>query len=274
MKIEKKITSFDRTQLYTTYYGTEKPIGTILWIHGFAEHSGRYKDTISFFLKHNYNSLIFDLRGHGKSGGTRAYVENFNHYLKDIDAVYDDYKNEITEPIYLLGHSMGGLITIRYLQQQDFIIPVKKAILSAPALGLKIKVPAWKEILSKIVVNIYPKIAIPTGMSGKDMTHDNKIAQEYDNDPMVLKKATAGWFEEFKKNMILANANAHKINTPTHIFMGDADPVIDPEVVKNFYNKLPKNIEKSIHFFKGFYHECFSEVGKEEVRKYVLTLLK
>ena len=274
MKTEKTITSYDNTKLFTTHYSTENPVGTIMWIHGFAEHSGRYTDTINFFLQHGFDSLIFDLRGHGKSSGTRAYVDSFNQYIKDVDHIYKAYKNTLKEPIYLLGHSMGGLITVRYLQQDKFTIPVKKAILSAPALGLKIKVPAWKEILSNIVVKIYPKLAIPTGMSGKDMTHDPKAAQEYDNDPMVLKKATAGWYHEFKKNMILANANTHKIKTPTHIFMGKDDPIIDPNIVEKFFKKLPENIEKSFKLFDNCYHECFAEIDKQKIRNYVLTLLK
>ena len=273
-KTEKKILSFYKTPLITKYYEIENPKATIFWVHGFAEHSGRYEDIIKFFADNGFNSLIFDLRGHGKSGGHRAYIKNFNEYLKDIDAVYNEYKANITNPLYIIGHSMGGLITIRYLEQDNFILPVRKAILSAPAVGLQVKVPAWKEMLSKFVVNIYPKIGIPTGMSGKQMTHDTKVAEEYDKDPLVLKTATAGWYEEFKRNMILANAEAHKIKTPIHIFMGDADPIVSPEAVKKFFAKLPQATERSLHFFKDFYHEPFSEIGKEQALNYVLTLLK
>ncbi len=270
---EKYIKTFDGLRLRTRLFKAENPRGTLFWVHGFAEHIDRYNLHVEYFLKKNFSSLVYDQRGHGKSQGARGFVNSFDEYLKDMDAVYENYKNDLDGDIFLIGHSMGGLNVIRYVQQDILKIPLKKTIASAPMLGLALKVAAWKETLSQIVVSIYPKIAIPTGLSGNLLTHDKKVAQEYDNDPLVLKKATAGWYEASKKAMALAHANASKVKTPLHILIGDEDPIVSVDAVKKFFSKLPKDLERSLHLLKGFYHEPFWEIEKEKAFQIVENIL-
>src|SRR5207253_5066457 len=49
---------------------------------------------------------------------------------------------------------------------------------------------------AKVASSVYPKLALPSGLSGKDVTHDEAIAKAYDDDPLVFKSATARWFTE------------------------------------------------------------------------------
>ncbi len=270
---EKYIQTFDGLKLRTRLYPTENPKGTLFWVHGFAEHLGRYTQIIEYFLAKGFASLIYDQRGHGKSQGARGYVSSFDEFLRDMDTVYENYKQELPGDIFLIGHSMGGLNVIRYIEQEKLKIPVKKTIASAPMLGLAIKVPAWKETLSKIAVAIYPKIGIPTGLSGNLLTHDRKVAEAYDKDPMVLKNATAGWYEASKKARASAFANAHKIKTPLHILIGDEDPIVSVEDVKKFFSKLPKDLKRSLHLLNGMYHEPFHEIEKEKAFQVVENIL-
>src|SRR3990167_7021722 len=108
--------SHDHHRLYYETWGHDKPRGTLIFVHGLNEHSGRYAHVADYFQKRNYNVYLFDHRGHGKSDGLRSFVDDFSHYLKDVDEfVHLVFKTEQDRKVFLVGHSMGGQIVLNYL---------------------------------------------------------------------------------------------------------------------------------------------------------------
>ncbi|MCH7585920.1 MAG: alpha/beta fold hydrolase, partial [Acidobacteria bacterium] len=121
----------DGVVLATRHWSVPSPRAAIVLVHGVAEHLGRYEHIGAALTDSGFDVRGTDLRGFGRSGGRRAYVENFSQYSTDL---IDDIAAaaELGVPVVLLGHSMGGLIASLYAvsnhPQPDLLV------LSAPAI--------------------------------------------------------------------------------------------------------------------------------------------
>jgi acylglycerol lipase len=92
-----------------------QPRAVLLLAHGYAEHSGRYKNIVDYFVPQNYAIYALDHRGHGKSDGERVHVEDFHDYVVDLKTYFDIVRSKNpAKKIFLIGHSMGSVISLRY----------------------------------------------------------------------------------------------------------------------------------------------------------------
>ena len=225
-------------------------------------------------LEKGYTSFSFDFRGHGQSGGIRGHIDSFNEYLYDILKVYQYFSDEIGENNFLVGHSMGGLALVRHLEENSDTIPHKAAILSSPFLGIKMQVPVFKKVLSKVLHRVYPTLAVPTELDSSHLSHDPQIPNTYDSDPNVLSKATVGWFEEVQTQFDLALGYAYKIKSPVHVLMAGDDKIVDGQKTVDFYDLLNDSLPKSIKIFDNLYHEIFNEKDKSEIWERLLKVFE
>ena len=100
---------------YQCWLPDKSPKAVLLVAHGLAEHSGRYKNLVNYFVPKGYAVYALDHRGHGKSEGTRSYVGRFSDYLADLKTFFDKVRKEHRDAkIFLVGHSMGGTIAVAY----------------------------------------------------------------------------------------------------------------------------------------------------------------
>jgi alpha-beta hydrolase superfamily lysophospholipase len=100
-------------------YHPKNPIGTIVFIHGYLDHSGLYMGIINYFLERNFNIAIFDLPGHGLSGGKRIDIENFSEYGLVLNDFFMIISNDLTQPYYAVGHSTGSASLIEYFYNYE-----------------------------------------------------------------------------------------------------------------------------------------------------------
>lgn len=91
-----------------------EPRGTVILVHGMAEHSGRYVHVAKVLTDLGLRVRAFDLRGHGRSGGPRMALDAPDNYLTDLAEIVDAAVAEWHEMPFVLGHSMGGLIVARF----------------------------------------------------------------------------------------------------------------------------------------------------------------
>ena len=80
--------------------------GVLLFVHGLAEHSGRYLHVMEYFAARGYDCWAFDYRGHGQSPGPRVHVHRFDDFLKDLRAAHAMVREECPDTsLVLIGHS-------------------------------------------------------------------------------------------------------------------------------------------------------------------------
>ena len=100
---------------YQCWLPAREPKAILLVVHGACEYSGRYTNLVNHFVPTGYAIFGLDHRGHGKSEGLRGYVERFQNYLNDLKTFFDIVRRKHSNTkIFLVGHSMGGLIATAY----------------------------------------------------------------------------------------------------------------------------------------------------------------
>ena len=99
------------------------PKGVIVLVHGLGEHSGRYRTHFAdYFTNEGFSILTFDLPGHGKSSGKRGHIKEYEDFNKLLSAGISHAKKKYpTLPIFLYGHSLGGLIALDYSIQKVYL---------------------------------------------------------------------------------------------------------------------------------------------------------
>lgn len=235
--------------------------GWVAIAHGYGEHSGRYEALARYLNARGWGVASCDLRGHGRSPGRRGHVRSFDDYLHDLAALHAFVADQAGEgPVFLLGHSLGGLIALRYVQERA--VELSGLILSAPFLELALPTPRWKLVLAPALSRLWPTFSTPSGLRGELGSRDPEVARAYDRDPLVFKRATARWFAEVLKAQREALAAAPKLALPLLVLHGEADTVASLAAVRRLF-AAAGSADKTLHVYGGFRHEVLNELGKE-----------
>jgi len=241
--------------------GTAKAVLAV--VHGYADHGARYAHVMGALAEHGIGSVAIDLRGHGRAQGTRGFCNRFDEFLDDARElrrlVSDRAKGA---PTLLFGHSFGGLVAT--MSALDDPSRWKGLVLTAPFFGLGLEVPAIKLAAGKLASRVYPKLGLPSGLEGKDMTHDAAKAKLYDADPLVFKNATARWFTETTKAQATALAQAGKLTMPLFMTFGTADKVASMPTAKRFYEAAGSS-DKTWDPREGLFHEVLNEPSWKDI---------
>jgi acylglycerol lipase len=250
---------------YQAWLPEGNPRAVLLVVHGLGEHSGRYMNVVNHFVPMGYAVYGLDHIGHGKSDGAREFVESFDDLTNNLKIFYDMVKLKQPEaPIFLLGHSMGGLITSCYLldHQNDF----KGAVISAPAVKVSDNISKVTIFIGKILSVLAPKAGI-LGVSAGDVSRDPSVVKAYVDDPLVFHgKTTARLAAELLKAMMRVTSEATHISLPFIVVQGGADKLVEPEGAQMLYDKAASK-DKTIKIYDGLYHEVFNEPEKAVVLK-------
>jgi len=247
------------------------PKGVVLITHGYAEHAGRYRELANVIVQAGWAALSYDVRGHGKSPGTRGYIDRFDVYLDDLAAMQAAARAlaPASAPLVLLGHSHGGLITLRALCDEH-PPDVKAAIVSSPYLALRLQVPTYKKLLARVASRVAPKLAQPNALRVEDLTSDRGKQQERVADTLCLDIATARWFTEAARAQDYVATHARRITVPTTWLVGAADPIADPARSRAIAATVPG---ADYHDLVGLKHEVFNETTRDNVFAYVTRVL-
>lgn len=267
------IISFDGTILRCLIRET----GSSQWLivtHGLGEHLERHEYILKLFSA-NFNIAIYDLRGHGRSGGKRGWVDSFEHYLNDLQGVIDFLKKEFSMKNYtLFGHSMGGLITAAYLQgraPKDFY--PEKVFLSSPAVAGPGFLGHAFSLAPMILFNglkKVPTIPLQGVLDLKKLSHDGRIYESYVQDELNQLKIHSKLFFEVLRMGRDVFSRPLRADCPLFVSIGTGDGLVHPKLVIEYFTKVEKSAQLKI--VEGGYHELHNEI--EKYRKPYLNFLR
>ncbi len=228
-------------------------------IHGLGEHSGRYLDLTRNLAELGISVWFLDLRGHGKSGGGKGHVDSFDDYTRDVMHVVDLALagKPADMNCFLLGHSMGGLVAIGFaLEHQNLIDGL---IVSSPALGVAVPVPALKKAAAALFARFFPRLGIKNELDPQNISHDPEIVKKYVDDPLVHDRVSTGWYMQFVKAMEKAHRRAGEINIPVLVQAAGEDRLVSTAAVAAFFENLTMP-DRTLRLYDGLYHEIYNEL--------------
>jgi alpha-beta hydrolase superfamily lysophospholipase len=227
-------------------------------LHGYADYGGRYAHVADLWAERGVATVAVDMRGHGRAEGPRGYCKHFAEYFDDVaelTALIDDRVASV--PRVLFGHSFGGLVASSVALAQPSAW--RGLVLSSPFFGVALRIPPAQKIAGKVVSRILPRAGMPSGLRGRDVTHDPARAKAYDEDPLVIKNANARWFTESEAAQDDAIARAGQLVMPLYAFMGTADRIAKLDRAKQFFDAAG-SADKAWVPLEGLYHETLNEI--------------
>lgn len=253
----------DGTLLYSRLYENPEARGHILLVHGFGEHSGRYEELIAHLLFNGFTITTYDHRGHGKSAGLYGHIDRFSQYEEDLDFMLSMVRaGNGASRIFLVGHSMGGLVVLRYLTNQPQSL--SGAAISAPLVEIAAKVPAHKLLIARVGSALAPRLRLPNDIDPAVLSRDAEVGRAYAADPLVGKLVSTRWFTEALKAMDEVKRKAPQITLPVLFMHGSEDRLANVEATINLFARLG-SADKRMKIFEGYYHELFNEPEKREI---------
>lgn len=239
--------------------------------HGFAEHLGRYDYVAKRLLDAGYNVLRYDLRGHGQSYGQKGYIDSYANFIEDAKAMVDlmTVHNPGLET-FMLGHSMGGLVTAMYgLEYPDTLAG---QIFSGAAYGKLPAASGYKAKLLSTLAMTSPKLQMKNVVED-DICSVPEVVNDYKNDPLVLKKASFNFYNEFlneASDFVLEYM--YEYDLPCLILHGEDDAIVPVELSYEFYEQIAST-DKELITYPGLYHEILNEDEKDEIMTTIIEWL-
>ena len=235
--------------------------GVVAICHGVNSHSGYYLWAAEQLVASGLAVYALDLRGRGKSDGERFYIESINDYLNDVDTVVKLAKSrEPGLPVFLLGHSAGGVISCVYtLEHQSEL-----AGLICESFAFQVAAPDFALAVVKGLSHIAPHAHV-LRLKNEEFSRDPKVVQAMNDDPLTehetqptktvaeLVRADERLKEEFRL-----------ITLPVFILHGSADKVTRPGGSQLFYDSAGSP-DKTLKLYDGHVHDLLNDFGKEVV---------
>jgi alpha-beta hydrolase superfamily lysophospholipase len=277
MNDNNRLKTVDGIELIWRSWQADSPTGVIVLVHGLADHSARFEQIGQFLSKHHWTVYACDLRGHGLSSdghqAGRVHVDHFSDYANDVNAMLSLAKQRHTDlPVILLGHSMGGLISLTYALNHPE--ELDGLLLSSPLLGTHadVRPPAILKILARLLANIKPRLLFSSNVNSNAVSRDQDVVRAYIDDPLVSEKVSARWFVECTKAIDDIQGRAAELNTPTLLMQSGDDRLVDPQAASQWAKNAPENL-LTLLIWDELFHEMFNEPEKEKVYGCVLEWL-
>jgi acylglycerol lipase len=234
----------------------------IVLVHGLGEHSGRYDHVVARLVGEGYAVHAADHRGHGRSDGPRAYIENMDNVVADVDTLVGRVAAaEPGVPVFMLGHSMGGLIALRYaLAHQERLAGL---ILSGTLAQLD-AVPKALELVGRTLSVIAPRAPLIT-IDHALVSRDPAVVEGYRSDPLVhhgkVPARTAVQLADAVKGF---PSSVGAITVPTLILYGTADGLAAPAGSVMLGERIGA-ADTTVKAYAGLFHEILNEPEREAV---------
>jgi alpha-beta hydrolase superfamily lysophospholipase len=239
----------------------EKPRGVVVIVPGFNSHSGQYLWVGDQLAVRGLAVYCLDLRGRGRSDGDRFFVQEFSDYISDVSSLIELAKSrEPGLPVYLLGHSAGGVTACGYtLEKQSEL-----AGLICESFAFQVPAPDFALAVLKGLSHIAPHAHV-LKLKNEDFSRDPKVVQSMNSDPLIANEVQP---TQTVAAMVRADERLKKefslITLPVLILHGTADKATKPAGSQFFYDTTGST-DKTLKLYEGHYHDLLNDIGKEEV---------
>jgi len=250
---------------------------TVLITHGLGEHSSRYWHLEEAFTREGFAVARHDLRGHGRSGGRQGDARNFQVFLDDLEriiAAVGEYRKSPQAPLFLYGHSLGGLITLRFLLERGIgTHGIAGAIAASPWLQLAFVPARWKLALAAAARYLCPGFRQITGMDPTRLSRDAEFLAAMPDLHLSHHRLSARLYYEIQRSCHIVLTQAARFHHPLLLLHGQSDPVTSWHATEGLFHACASP-DKTLKLYPGVFHETHNDLGREQVLADIVSWAK
>lgn len=234
---------------------------TIIFTHGLGEFSKSYEETAKYFNDLGFYVITYDIRGHGKSQGDRGSIDSYKSFISDLDELVKfAYKN--TNKVFLVGHSMGGIITNIYTSINNSVDGV---IITASPTTYMSDLKLLKYFPRFLLTNR----KFPTDFKDPKLVHNNNyVIDKYDIKYFRFKLVNEVMFKGMRKLI----KNYHNYETPCLLIYSESDELVSVNYGKHFYDVISSK-DKELFILKDSYHNIFNDIESGKVCEKIINFI-
>ncbi len=209
----------------------QKPIATVFYCHGYSDHVCSAKYLIRYLLDNNFAVAAFDHLGHGLSEGKPGYVHDFLDYVYCLESFIATCGEHVPKPFHLMGHSLGGAVSMEYLFRHRSLETFDHAVLLAPLVRLeKLLWTQIKYILVRRWIDSIPRVFTD------NTSHEEFLEFIREQDPLQLREFPVPWMKAYQ-NWYNRVQYVGECEHPVTMIVGDQDKTVDWRYTLDFIPK-------------------------------------
>eukprot|EP01018_Ginkgo_biloba_P020833 Gb_12920 [translate_table: standard] len=249
----------------------QEPKALICLCHGYGmECSIFMQDTGVRLANAGYAVIGIDYEGHGKSDGTRCYIQSFQELVNDVAAFFEsiaereEYKQKAR---FLYGESMGGAVALLIHRKQPsywngavLVAPMCKIAEELKPHPMVVSIlkkltrlfPTWKIVPTQDIVNVGFKLEEKRKeviVCSLDSSFDRIRANPY----VYLGKPRLKTGYELLITSMEIEKRLDEVTLPFLVLHGEADVVTDPAVSKLLYESA-QSFDKTLKLYPDMWH--------------------
>lgn len=261
--IEGQFVNSKGKQLFEQRWSPLRPKAAVAIVHGYAEHSGRYAHVAEDLGRHEFATFSYDQQSHGRSSGKGTFIQSYEELVDDLGHFLHHIRPDVADlPLFLLGHSVGGLIaSLAIVEKQP---EIQGAILTGPYVTINQDIPSWLVTLADLIGTVAPKL--PTlKLEYRHITRDDDVLARHQSDSLVFKgRMPAITGRELNRAIGQVQQQMGRIQDPLLILHGGDDKIAPVTGSERLYEKAG-SADKTLRIYEGLYHEILNEIERDEV---------
>ena len=235
--------------------------GIVAIVHGVKSHSGYYSWAAEQLVAKGLAVYALDLHGRGHSDGERFYLEKMDDYLDDVRTLVTLAKSrEPGLPLFLLGHSAGGVVSSVYTLEHQ----AELAGLICESFAFQVYAPDFALAVVKGLSHLAPHAHV-LHLNNEDFSRDPKAVEMMNTDPLIAHEVQP---TRTVAELVRADERLKKefplIKLPVLILHGTADRVTRPGGSQLFFDTAGST-DKTLKLYEGHAHDLLNDIGKEKV---------
>jgi acylglycerol lipase len=268
---EERLKSVDGLEIFVRSSGPEplRARGVIVLVPGFNSHSGYYQWAAEQLAALELAVYALDLRGRGRSSGERFYVDTFADYVSDVDLVVAHAESQHPGlPVFLLGHSAGGVVACIYALEQQ----ARLKGLICESFAHEVPAPDFALAVLKGLSHLAPHAHV-LKLENADFSRDPRVVEQMNQDPLIAHEAQASsTMAELVRADERLKQEFPRITLPVLILHGTADKATKPSGSQRFY-EMTGSSDKTLKLYEGHFHDLLNDLDKQTVMNDILAWL-
>lgn len=202
-----------------------------------------------------YAIWALDQRGHGRSPGPRGHIARFAQFLADVAALRKRAAAELPVPQVLVGHSLGGLVALRYLETAPQGLAA--AVVTSPWVATAMRAPAWKLLAARVLADLAPGFGMSTGLDVTHLSTDPAVGQAAQDDPLYHSRMTPAAWREILGAQAAVVTERDRIATPLLVLLAGDDRIVSRRASEDLVRGLATPADLVV--YEGMFHEILNE---------------